>query len=234
MKDILEDKAVKLDSAFIASLVFDLIKGMAFLHSSDIKVHGNLKSPNCVITSRWVLQVTDFGLRPLRNLVLKEYDSEDEFFKDLLWTAPELLRAEEIGATQKGDVYAFGIILHEFVTRQGVWGNCAVEPRDIIIRIKSRVVLRPALRDLEAQDYVISCMQKCWSENPEDRPTFVEIKDQLKKMRDGMVKVNIMDNMICLLEKHANNLESQVSERTMQLELEKKRTENLLHRMLPK
>jgi hypothetical protein len=30
---------------------------MLFLHSCDLGVHGNLRSSNCVITSRWTLQV---------------------------------------------------------------------------------------------------------------------------------------------------------------------------------
>ena len=49
-----------------------------------------------------------------------------------------------------------------------------------------------------------------------------------------MVKTNIMDNMVFLLERYANNLEALVSERTMELQVEKKKSENLLHRMLPK
>lgn len=39
---------------------------MAYLHSSDIKCHGALKSSNCVVDSRFVLKITDFGLHNLR------------------------------------------------------------------------------------------------------------------------------------------------------------------------
>lgn len=36
---------------------------MHYLHyNTPIGVHGNLKSTNCVIDSRWVCKITDFGL----------------------------------------------------------------------------------------------------------------------------------------------------------------------------
>ena len=43
---------------------------------------------------------------------------------DMLWKAPELLRAgpSEVGS-QKGDVYAFGIIMHEILGLLGPWGD---------------------------------------------------------------------------------------------------------------
>lgn len=39
---------------------------MHFLHSTDIRSHGNLKSSNCVVDSRFVLKITDFGLHKMR------------------------------------------------------------------------------------------------------------------------------------------------------------------------
>lgn len=45
---------------------------------------------------------------------------------------------------------------------------------------------------------------------------------------------NILENMLERIEKYTKNLEGLVDERTHQLNTEKRKTEKLLHRMLPK
>jgi len=46
-------------------------------------------------------------------------ENEFTFYRDQLWTAPELLRmtTRPINGTQKGDVYSFAIILQEITFR---------------------------------------------------------------------------------------------------------------------
>lgn len=66
LQDILENDQVKLDLTFRVSLIMDLVRGMHYLHSSPIKSHGSLKSSNCLVDSRFVLKIGDFGLHFLR------------------------------------------------------------------------------------------------------------------------------------------------------------------------
>lgn len=51
---------------FIASLIADIIRGMIYLHESPLKYHGSLCTSNCLIDSRWVVKLSDFGLQAFK------------------------------------------------------------------------------------------------------------------------------------------------------------------------
>lgn len=103
LQDILENEQIKLDWMFKISLMHDIVRvngfdsdanwwmhfkngflllsllqGMHYLHSTDIRSHGNLKSSNCVVDSRFVLKIADFGLHSLR----KSNNDEDSEYSD--------------------------------------------------------------------------------------------------------------------------------------------------------
>lgn len=110
------------------------MQGMSYLHSSNIEVHGHLKSTNCVIDNRMVVKITGFGfntiLSPDRgkcssggciyiDLIFISYLIRNVLFLTDLWTAPEHLRKE--GISQKGDVYSFAIIAQEIMLRKSTF-----------------------------------------------------------------------------------------------------------------
>lgn len=66
IQDVLENEDVKLDNMFIASLVADIIRGMIYLHESPLRYHGTLCTSNCLIDSRWVVKLSDFGLHAFK------------------------------------------------------------------------------------------------------------------------------------------------------------------------
>lgn len=93
--------------------------------------------------------------------------------------------------------------------------------------------LRPSLDYVECQDYIITIMKLCWSEDSSIRPNIRPVRRALKPIIDEIVGMSLMEHMMNKMETYQNQLEDLVDERTAQLQDEKKRTENLLQRMLP-
>lgn len=104
---------------------------------------------------------------------------------DQFWKAPELLRNPHVYGSQKGDVYAFAIIMYEIFSRKGPFGQTLYEPKEIVDLVKNRPIsgcipFRPELDciiDGElCPDYVLNCITDCWHEDPEIRPDFHTIR----------------------------------------------------------
>ncbi|XP_077864432.1 atrial natriuretic peptide receptor 1-like [Saccoglossus kowalevskii] len=239
IQDVLENENIKLDDMFKLSIATDICKGMLYLHNSTLRSHGRLKSSNCVIDSRWVCKITDYGMGEFRNGEEVD-DSGGEYarYSRLLWTAPEHLRFATPGyyGSPEGDVYAFGVILSEIVTREGPFATQSFkEPRDIIEAVKAGKdpVFRPLIPVKICKPAMHSLMKKCWAESPADRPNSAHIIKSLNSINGGR-NVNIVDNMIAMMAKYTEQLEEVVEERTSQLYEEKQRTDELLNRMLPR
>lgn len=169
---------------------------MTYLHSSEVSVHGKLRSCNCLIDGRFVLKISDFGLQTLTtpseiikdaNYFTSTYLNGavrviDICFAELLWVAPELIPLTVIPgtpATQKGDVYSFAIILEEIIVRGGPFEAARqfLDPQEIIGRVAGRESppFRPAVGRRDCPDDLIELMERCWCDNPDDRPNFETI-----------------------------------------------------------
>uniref|UniRef100_A0A8C7G351 Guanylate cyclase n=1 Tax=Oncorhynchus kisutch TaxID=8019 RepID=A0A8C7G351_ONCKI len=236
LQDIMENESITLDWMFRYSLINDIVKGMAFLHNSVIVSHGNLKSSNCVVDNRFVLKITDYGLSSFRTE--SNTDDAHAYYARKLWMAPELLRLESppLCGTQKGDVYSFGIILQEVALRHGAFylEGEPLSPKEIMDRVAlgEWPCLRPAVNPQIHSQELGQLMQRCWAEEPTERPEFNHIKLLLRK-QNRECSTNILDNLLSRMEQYANNLEELVEERTQAYHEEKRKAEALLYQILP-
>ncbi|MFH4977786.1 hypothetical protein AB6A40_004495 [Gnathostoma spinigerum] len=249
LEDILENDKLDLDKMMKVSLMHDLVKGMYFLHNSYVGSHGKLKSSNCVVDSRFVLKVTDFGFHKLHAMEEENIDEigEHAFYKRKLWTAPEILRTPNLyplNGTKSGDSYSFAIILHEMIFRKGVfYMDDEPSPKEIYEQVKKIPPLdddlyRPqipedALNDDQVEPNLINLMVQCWAEDPHDRPDFSVIRKVVRSLNKNNETSNLVDNLLKRMEQYATNLEGLVEERTQEYLAEKKKVEDLLHQLLP-
>uniref|UniRef100_A0A452GGJ7 Guanylate cyclase n=1 Tax=Gopherus agassizii TaxID=38772 RepID=A0A452GGJ7_9SAUR len=235
LRDVLNDKISYPDGTFMdwefkISVMYDIAKGMSYLHSSKTEVHGRLKSTNCVVDSRMVVKITDFGC----NSILTPR-------KDL-WTAPEHLRHADV--SQKGDVYSYGIIAQEIILRRETfYTNSCWDHKEKLYRVESGKGVRPFRPDLvpetagEGELEVYMLVKSCWEEDPEKRPDFKKIESTLAKIFSnyhGQTNESYMDTLIRRLQLYSRNLEHLVEERTKLYKAERDRADRLNFMLLPR
>ena len=245
LQDILEEDEMKIDWNFKQSLMNDILKGLGYLHTTNQNYHGNLKSSNCVVDSRFVLKLTDFGLLAVRRKEEEEEIDCDsyEHYKSRLWTAPEFLSARSLNCGSKaGDLYSLAIILHEIVERRGVWAlnftseeeEEYLEPKTILERLCCGSSLRPPITVSSMKEHLHLCglITKCWAADPSARPSVETVRNLVSRIYTETSN-NILDNLLSRMEQYADNLEQLVEERTQSYLEEKEKCENLLYELLP-
>ncbi|XP_056014971.1 atrial natriuretic peptide receptor 1-like [Ostrea edulis] len=236
LRDILTKNSLDLNKEFRISLISDIIQAMEYIHSSNIWYHGNLTSRSCVIDSRFVLKVTDFGIQSLRDFEI------DERNEKCLWVAPELLRKSvtktDITEMQCADVYSFAIILYEVLSRKEPFEDDRyfLTLDEIVTKLKhvNQTPFRPRIDLVEINRDIERLMKMCWDEDPKSRPTFHVIRKESRKLRWDRSGDKLLDTLLSRMEEYADNLEGLVEERTQNLIEEKRRSEELLHEVLPR
>ncbi|XP_059101881.1 guanylate cyclase 2G-like [Peromyscus eremicus] len=240
LKDVLRNSDYEMDWIFKLSFAYDIVNGMLFLHGSPLRSHGNLKPSNCLVDGRMQVKLSGFGLCEFKyGCTHRIYNQKTTDHSELYWTAPELLRLQELpwSGTPQGDVYSFAILMRDLIHQQahGPFDDLEEAPEEIISRIKdprAPVPLRPSLLGDKGDEKIVALVRACWDESPEQRPTFPSIKKVLQEA-SPRGRVSILDSMMGKLEMYANHLEEVVEERTCQLVTEKRKVEKLLSTMLP-
>lgn len=115
LREFFQNESMVIDWTFKSSIINDITAGLLYLHSSPIEFHGRLKSSNCLVSSRFIVKLSDYGLTSL-HAQLDDDEDEEELIKKQIWLAPEHMKLGNKGGSKRGDVYSFGLLLYEIIT----------------------------------------------------------------------------------------------------------------------
>lgn len=143
---------------------------MQSLHEKRI-VHKDLKPENVLLDSGNSVKICNFSF------ILEDGAAT------LLFMSPELISGRE--STFKSDVYSFAVTF-----------ACLFDGCEMINSIKKATAVGFRLSiAVSTPSSIQSVIRKCWQQNPDDLPTFVEIVDELTRadLEDDDLRINYMD-----------------------------------------
>eukprot|EP00250_Pteridium_aquilinum_P014952 c22300_g1_i1 orf=203-2206(-) len=165
--------------------------GVNFLHDEDF-THGNIKSSNVLLTSNYTGCVSDYGLTQL-------VSASPAANRMVGYRAPEMTDIRK--ATQKTDVYSFGVLLLELLTgKPPSQASMNDEGLDLPRWVQSvprdeegwfSKVFDPQLTRFEGiEDEMVRVLDiaiECVQPSPDQRPTMRELVEKLEnyKQHDG-------------------------------------------------
>lgn len=160
-------------------IALDTASGLAFLHSRGI-IHRDLKTLNVLLDDRGRAKICDFGLAQVKHASSRS--DVGGISGTPAWLSPE--RVEGKTPTEKGDVYALGLLLWALLTSQ--------EPYDQVsnIFVLMKMIQEGRCESLpdDAPEPYAAIIKRCWAMAPEDRPSADQVAHELKGMIDGLAE----------------------------------------------
>ncbi|GIL76929.1 hypothetical protein Vretimale_8607 [Volvox reticuliferus] len=156
----------------LLAVCLGVAQGMAWLHRHSI-LHRDLKSANILLDNSGNAKIADFGLAKIYNGNRQALTGGLGTYQ---WAAPEVLAHQRY--SEKADVYSFGIVLWECMTRRLPYeGMTAVQAAVGVVNHG----LRPDMPRDTPPD-MTELVRACWAAVPEQRPSFTQIEVQLGVM----------------------------------------------------
>ncbi|CAN0106566.1 unnamed protein product [Phaeothamnion confervicola] len=168
-------RAEPLSLAMSAAMMYDVAKGMLYLHKLLPRVlHHDLKSLNLLLFDGLVVKICDFGLAKVKQ---SSMSSTTRAKGTAAWMPPECFEDEEVELwTRASDVYSFGVVMYEFLARQLPWPK----RKEAQIALAVLKGLRPTLPDGCEPGVLRVLMERCWDQLPARRPTFDDVAIALR------------------------------------------------------
>lgn len=178
--EVLRDQNTPMPWYLRCKIALDTARGMNYLHQFPVPIlHRDLKSLNLLLDEALNTKIADFGWTRFKADIMTNKIGTYQ------WMAPEVISSEQY--SEKADVFSFGIILWELATRKPPYREKTGQ------QVAQEVVksgLRPPLPK-KCPEQFLSLMQRCWDQNPEARPTFSRIIEELEKYLEYLESVGL-------------------------------------------
>ncbi|XP_018441113.1 serine/threonine-protein kinase STY8 isoform X1 [Raphanus sativus] len=155
----------------LLKVALDVAKGVCYLHQNNI-IHRDLKTANLLMDEYGLVKVADFGVARVQ-IESGVMTAETGTYR---WMAPEVI--EHKPYSHKADVFSYGIVIWELLT--GHIPYAYLTPLQAAVGVVQKG-LRPKIPK-KTHPKVKGLLQRCWNQDPKERPEFEEIIEMLQQI----------------------------------------------------
>ncbi|XP_034312173.1 serine/threonine-protein kinase 3 isoform X5 [Magallana gigas] len=184
VSDIMRLRNKTLTEEEIATILYDALKGLEYLHSRR-KIHRDIKAGNILLNTEGHAKLADFGVAgQLTDTMAKR----NTVIGTPYWMAPEVI--QEIGYDCVADIWSLGITALEMAEGKPPYGD--IHPMRAIFMIPTKPP--PSFRNPDKwSPEFIDFVSKCLVKNPEQRVSAAELMQhefiQNAKPREALHKM---------------------------------------------
>ncbi|CAG4942356.1 unnamed protein product [Colias eurytheme] len=159
--------------------------GMTYLENKRL-IHRDLAARNILVFSKDRVKISDFGLSRALGVGKDYYQTNYNVNLKLpvAWCAPECILY--LRFTTSSDIWAFGVCMWEMFT-YGFQPWAAFSGQQILEAIDSPNYQRLERPECCPEEYY-ALMLQCWAHDPNDRPTFKDVKIRLMAIKPPEVE----------------------------------------------
>ena len=182
----------------------ELAGALNYLHYHESKrpyIHGDLKPQNVLLGDLLSIKLADFGATTIVKVTgatSLTVDDNGNSQHTPLYTAPEFLRNLNEKRCRSMDVYSYGMIGYEIITRTSVFSGSQVSGDALIYMIKTEGQkpdessidkVDNALVENSVESIIFHTLKKivyeCWQTDADDRPKICDVKQRLDELHQN-------------------------------------------------